>query len=371
VLEIRLPRLAWNTNLARLALQNEGPEPRSVRVTIGSESLIGGGKIGWTTEHVLAPGRETVIEREFMIKPLPGRVTVRLTIDAGDDSRPIFSGEYAVDFPISNDWINALAPTPRHEGRSYPRLVRREHGPFAIYFVEGDRFAETHLERLARKRELAYRRLVERINPAFDGRVAFFLFPDGETKEAYTFHRGEGWSVGKIAIVEIFDATHELDPYHELAHVVVGSLGTPPAMFDEGVATYSQEGEVWLGYTIDAWSRAFKDRGMLFPLARLLEFTDIGSVRTCPLVSYPQSGSVMKFLTGLRGWPAIQRALSELHASDDPSVVSENRRRFQKIFGLDLAEAERQWLDSLEAADVGDVPASRIAEIECNGASSP
>jgi len=365
VLEIRLPRLAWNTNLATLSLRNEGQEPRPIRVTIRSESQVGGGRVDWTTEHVLAPARETTIDREFMIKPLPGGVSLRLTIDAGDESRPLFSGEYVVDFPISNDRINPLSATPKHDGKSYPRLVLRNHGPFAFYFVEGDSFAETHVEELAERRERAYRGLVERINPAFDGRVAFFLYPDAETKRAYTFHRGEGWSVGKLAIAEIFDASHELDPYHELAHVVVGSLGTPPAMFDEGLATYMQEGEVWLGHTIDSWAKTLGDRGKLFPLAEIFAFADIGSVETCALVSYPQSGSVVKFLTRLAGWPAMQRALRELRNSDDPSVVSANRELFQAIFGLELAEAERQWLESLDSAEVEAVPAARIDAIEC------
>jgi hypothetical protein len=169
----------------------------------------------------------------------------------------------------------------------------------------------------------------------------------------------------KQAIAEIFDASHELDPYHELAHVVVGSLGTPRAMFDEGLATYMQQSEVWLGHTIDSWAKSLGDRGKLFPLAELFAFADIGSVETCPLVSYPQSGSVIKFLTQLGGWPAMQRALRELRNGDDPSIVSTNRELFQAIFGLELAEAERRWLGSLDSAEVEAVPTARIDAIEC------
>ena len=66
------------------------------------------------------------------------------------------------------------------------------------------------------------------------------LFEDGATKYSYTGHQGAGWAFGNT-VVEIYNEKEKLDPYHETTHVLMRAYGSPPALFNEGFATYMSE----------------------------------------------------------------------------------------------------------------------------------
>ena len=66
------------------------------------------------------------------------------------------------------------------------------------------------------------------------------MFPDAKSKKEETGNPGDGWAFSNN-IVEVYNEKTKLDPFHELAHIISGEVGNPPAMLDEGFAIYVSE----------------------------------------------------------------------------------------------------------------------------------
>ena len=117
----------------------------------------------------------------------------------------------------------------------------------------------------------------------------------------------------------------KLDPYHEMTHVLMGSVGEPPAVFSEGFATYMSErmGEKALkdlgGGDASLYKRArqVKAAGEWIPLAELLTYTDIGPAESRPPVSYAEAGAFVKFLVDTYGKDRFLAAYAKLVNSSD------------------------------------------------------
>jgi hypothetical protein len=126
---------------------------------------------------------------------------------------------------------------------------------------------------------------------------------NAKTKEQETGHRGAGWAFGNV-IVEVFNEQTQLDPYHEVAHVVARQLGNPPALLNEGFAVYLSErmgGDALEhlgspGLRVNEVVHQNRMAGKYIPLVRLLTFTEIGTVDSRPEIAYAEAGSFVKFL---------------------------------------------------------------------------
>lgn len=367
VLSVEIPELAWNTNAMTITVKNGDDRAHQIDIHVQYRNLsFSAGGVGWNTTHTVDAGEQKDIERDFMVKSMPGKVRVRLTVKDDTEDRILLRRDYTAEFPLANRRINPLTVPALvdAERREYPPLQIAEREHFVFYFVRGDSYAESRLESVASQREKVYRELARKLNPDFEGRVAFFLFPDADTKYAFTFHRGDGWAVGGKVIVEIFNPDKQLDPNHELVHVITSPLGNPPAMFNEGLAAYLQEGERWDGYTVDAWARAFHAEDLLFPLPVLFAFTDIGSEKTRGLISYPQAASVVKYLVETHGWEKFLEAFRELQGDDSQEGIQANRVIFRRIFGASVEEIESAWLKNLQSRNLEAIPPDVIREIK-------
>jgi len=115
------------------------------------------------------------------------------------------------------------------------------------------------------------------------GRIRLVLYPDSATKTSQTGHVGSGFASART-IIEIFNDSVQLDPYHEVAHIVGGERGSPPAVLDEGFAVYVSQslGADALKYlgapgaTVSQVVCGYLRSGTLIPLGRLFRFTDRG-----------------------------------------------------------------------------------------------
>ena len=115
-------------------------------------------------------------------------------------------------------------------------------------------------------------------------------------------------------------------------------------MFNEGLAVDLQVDRRWSGYGIDDWSHCFDTAGMLMPLDQLFALEDIGSKGTHPWVTYPEAGSMIELLSKQYGFKKVMAAYGKLK-SGDPDA--DNRAVFQQVFGIELSQFERAWLQSL------------------------
>lgn len=249
---------------------------------------------------------------------------------------------------------NPGADDPR---RSFRRLVSEHLELYAWRGSLADRRAEAILE----ERETALRTLSEWLQVSPPERIRLVFYPDSATKTEQTGHIGAGWATDNT-LVEIHNEVVQLDPYHELAHIVAGALGSPPALLNEGFATWSAEqlGADALaqlgnpGRTVDEVACAHLDE--LFTLRELLARDDIGGPDSRAGLSYPHAASVVRFLVTTRGIERFRDAYRTLRGSSESAVLERNAESLERIYGQPLEALEREWQRS--ACGVRPVPQS-------------
>jgi hypothetical protein len=165
-------------------------------------------------------------------------------------------------------------------------------------------------------------------------------------------------------LAEIRNAKESVDPAHELVHVIARSLGEPPAVFNEGLAVYFQEGRRWNGYDVDAWCKAFASASLLWPVVRLGALSDIGPAGTQPAVTYPQAGSIVKFLIERVGFEKFLEGYRALGTGEAKASGEAALAAFEKHFGMDPATLEREWRASLAASDARPIPEDVLQRIK-------
>ncbi|UCG57479.1 MAG: hypothetical protein JSU70_21760 [Phycisphaerales bacterium] len=266
------------------------------------------------------------------------------------------------------DWISGYTPRilqwQNWEQRLLPKMEKRSTKHFDIYYFK-DSTAEGHIDSIATQKEESYRNICESLGKDFDLRIRAILFEDRQSKHRATGHQGAGWAYGNT-IVEVYNEQEKVDPYHETTHILMGNIGSPPALLNEGFAVYMQVGQMWNSEHIDITAARLAQQGKLAPLNELITRTEIGSRSDDGEVAYPQSASFVKFLIDKHGKDKFVQAYKELKGSDDTAVHRQNTEKLAQIYGESLAQLEQQWKNVLLSSDVG-APARPAAKSGENG----
>ena len=239
------------------------------------------------------------------------------------------------------------------QARLLPKMRKRVTKHFDIFCYKGST-AEKEIDKIAEQRERGFREICRFLGKDSDVRIRMILFEDAATKYSHTGHQGAGWAFGNT-VVEIYNEKQKLDPYHESTHVLMRPYGAPPALFNEGFATYMSER---LGsHALDAMKggessiyervRELDGKGELIELEELLTYTEIGSRETNPPVAYPEAASFVKFLIDTYGKDKFLEAYRTLRNSGDKSVQQQNVEALHGIYGKSLDELKRQWKSTL------------------------
>ncbi|MHC4428242.1 MAG: hypothetical protein ACYS0D_06515 [Planctomycetota bacterium] len=254
------------------------------------------------------------------------------------------------------DWITGvpLALRWQHWKDRLPGEMERRRTEHLEIYYEPDSTAAREIEAIAATRERGYLEISKLIGSTAHPQVRLFLFEDPRSKWLATGHRGAGLATG-ATLVEVYNETTKLDPYHELTHILMGPFGTPPAVFNEGFAVYVSErlGARALEHlggghsSLDQRSRDVLENGDWIPLPELLSYTEIGSARSRPTIAYPQAGSFVKFLVERYGLDAFLEAYRTLRNPGDETDQHENRRRLREITQSPLTDLEAAWIESL------------------------
>ncbi len=298
----------------------------------------------------LAAGASTVAELEIVISGYSPDASLRLRF--GPAERVVPNGfrlsEVLVDrrYDLSGSlW-----------GRRTMERFAEESGRYLTVFVRRGFGLEDQLSRLVHERENALTAAAALLQVPPRSGVRVVIYPDAQLKWVDTGHWGAGWAFDST-IVEVAGGDAAMDPFHELTHILARSIGSPPAMFNEGLATYAAEhlgGDAlaFLGYagrpSLDVIC-GLEQTNELIPLRELFSFTSIGNDDTRPRVSYPQSASVVGYLIAEFGFDRFRRAYRTLRSDDSPDVLASNLRAFTEIYGEDLAVLEAGWLEELRS----------------------
>lgn len=347
---------AWGVNRLKVHVRNRTDRDRTLFVWIGG-SIPGYSGFGRGRPHVIPAGQEQLVEHWYWIGPGHGRcdLKVKLTDPVSDEpwNDPAFlTRACPVTFAIPNDRCNDLiAPENVEPMKEYfPDGVgplgpfeHRQSKQFVFYATPGTP-AHKAMDDLLAEHEAALAEIVEFLGTQPPDRIVVFCYPDGLTKRYCTGHTGNGLARGNM-IAMVYNKDVHLDPYHELTHVVARDLGSPPAMFAEGLAVWMQKGHVWSGRPVDATAGDLRKQDRLVPLTALLERTEIGARSDDGQVSYPQSASFVGFLIRTHGKDKFLQAYRALRNGE--SEAKSNAARMREIFGQSLDQLEQAWLTSL------------------------
>lgn len=145
--------------------------------------------------------------------------------------------------------------------------------------------------------------------------VQLFFYPDEATKFAQTGHRGLGWGAG-TTVIEVLNDSVQVDPYHELAHIALYQMGSPPAMWDEGFAVYvsarlgadAMRNFGYPGQEIDDALRGHLAGREAYAWSELAGLEEIGDAPDVVL-AYLQSASFVAFVAGQFGDESLRDVL--------------------------------------------------------------
>lgn len=138
---------------------------------------------------------------------------------------------------------------------------------------------------------------------------------------------------------------------HETVHLYASTFANPGpvALFNEGLAVAHQVNPPvgdfvpkWSGTPVDDLARSFKAAGRLIPLGSIIETSGFRTFDSN--VTYPESGSFVKFVLGRFGLPAVKEFFRRGAPADNAATV---RQTFQAVFGRSFDQCEQDWLAAL------------------------
>ena len=291
------------------------------------------------------------------VKRANGEFVLKATLR--DETWSIYFGREGEGWKVS--WIGGYTPrlvlAKTWKQRLLPGMQKRTTPHFDIHYFK-DSSAESDIDRIAADREGGYRKICEFVGKKSGARILLVFFEDKKSKRYETAHQGMGFADG-ATMVEVYGEEGRLDPYHETTHVIMGSVGNPPAMFNEGFAVYMSYhlgapplknlggGDASLYERV----RGLKKSGQWIALEELLTYTEIGSTRTRPFISYAEAGAFVKFLIDTYGKEKFLKAYGQLTNSGRRSAQERNRKTLKRIYSRSLQELESEWEKAFAAGN--------------------
>ncbi|MCG6187004.1 hypothetical protein [Maribellus maritimus] len=222
-------------------------------------------------------------------------------------------------------------------------LVSSEH--FKLYSFDGHLTTETKLD-ILKEREVAFQKISDFFEIKPNLSVNIFLFRNEQLKYNLTGHRGLGWGFDST-IVEVFNDSFRMDPYHELVHILGYTIHKTPALIDEGTAVYLSQlyGDnafsKMIGYPTKSINEILllhrKTEGLI-NISTLLLYDKIGNSNNFVL-EYCTSASFVEFLIRKFG----KQKFLELYKSISTVNNAGNEMIFEKIYGAEFNQIENAW----------------------------
>lgn len=296
----------------------------------------------------VAGGRRQSIRATYRFFDITPAAVLRVRVGRAE---PVAGGLQITDVALDRSYaVGEDNPAARGVKDSFHEF-RTEH---LDLFVSRAFPADTDIAQIASERENALRMLVALLEIQPQRRIRVVLYADAVSKTRDTGHTGAGLTRGDN-IIEIYNPKTRPDPFHELTHVLAGQVGSPPALFSEGLAVYVSErlGRRALdtlghqGAAIDDVACDLLTSGHSVPLQVLLRYNEIGSKTSAPRVAYPLAASLVKYLVEVEGIARFLEVYGALVNSDQAEQLQRNEGVFAEMVGRSLGEVERGWRQHL------------------------
>lgn len=363
-----------DAQVGRMRLRLTNPTRQAVLAGVGYQVHVGGWfrnrdlRTGDVFVYELAPESTEEVSADFYVAGYSHDTSLRLEFG---------SAQAAAERPGHGRLLGVDARLECDLGRS--PWVRREMERFAVEasgrlqafgrkgFGLGDQ-----LLHLAEERDRALTEVANLLGTEPPARVRVVIYPDPFLKWIDTGHWGSGWAFDST-VVEVHGGGREMDPFHELTHVLADRIGSPPPLFSEGLATY-------VGERLGGGALAFLGRqrrvheavcddlgaGRSVPIHGAMELSSLSAGDADAGVLYPQGASFVGFLVRHHGMDTLLAAYGRLTAPNGPDEVEHNTAVFRDVFGISLREAGVAWLEEVSRSCRTAAPGSKA---EAPGAS--
>ena len=327
----------WGVNKYMLSVRNLTPNRLALKLHIWTFYETARGAIYLKTKFELKPKEISILDGWYLISLDHGKLKVAVTII--DEKDKVLARKTIDDFTsIPNEREGKILSV---FNKTYAFFRHRESKHFVVYFMHPSE-AEKYIGDLVKLRENVVAKIMSVLQVQLRGKIIIFFYPTEMTKLSLIFHSGLGLAY-KNTIAEVFMASQNLDPYHELTHAVARQIGSPPALLSEGLAVFMQMGSRYEGKDIDAICAENLTKGRLIPLEVLFNYTEIGSQESQFDISYPEAASFVKYIVQKYGIDKFKKIYSRMKSPTDSFQQVTNLKTFDNVCKRSLAWLEEDW----------------------------
>lgn len=228
---------------------------------------------------------------------------------------------------------DAVAPK-----EAVPRQFESEH--FIYHYTDGDPVNATW-------QETYYDWLIEIFDADIPEKIHYFKYRDRDHLRRITGMRTNAFAESNSLRL------HTIWPVdnHESVHIVVSNtIGTPCALFGEGIAVAHQSNPFkrdtvarWSGRSVHAIARENRQADTIPALDALLESNSFRSIDSN--TTYPLAGSFVRFLIDEFGLDPMRFFIARSNPEDRSATI---RDQFRSAYGMSVDEAWNRWLAFLD-----------------------
>jgi hypothetical protein len=204
-----------------------------------------------------------------------------------------------------------------------------------VYYFEPQTPAERDIEKIKAVMEESRASLKKLIGGSSQQKIDVFIVDSRKRMKELTGFEMNAWTIGIVQGVVYNDRIRAIGA-HETCHFLAAQLwGKPSGLWaNEGLAVYSDNN--WQGIPLHLVAKRLLDAGQLLPLKTL---THNKFPKNADMITYPQSGSFVKFIYEKYG----MNVMKDLWCNG----IKSSGKPIEKT----LPELEKEWLEELAKFD--------------------
>ena len=170
-------------------------------------------------------------------------------------------------------------------------------------------------------------------------KINYYLYPDNNSKFRAMGDKGNANArIKQFAIHGIYNKKIKIVGRHEIVHLLTNKWGKSPELLRQGLAEAMEE--KWHKINHHQWAKNFRKNKKLIALKDLLD--DKKFWQFDDLITYPESGSFVKYLIDCCGLKLFKRLYKKLHYN---LSAKQKEKIIKTIISKPLKELEKDWLD--------------------------
>ncbi|NOZ46382.1 MAG: hypothetical protein GXO79_06330 [Chlorobi bacterium] len=180
----------------------------------------------------------------------------------------------------------------------------------------------------------------------YQPKIKFFMLESKEKMELLFGYKTNGKSIPKDnATYSVIGKKTNALAMHEICHIISNNvLGDwSESWINEGLAVYSDND--WHGYNLHQLSNYFLEKDKIISFKEL--FNNMGSYNS--LISYPEAGSIVKYIYEKYGLEAIK------------ILWKEGSESMRKATGVKLEDLESEWKEEIKKFSAQNVKYNRVS----------